>query len=344
MTVKKDSNIYIVGADTAIGAAIVRELDAQDYSAVYAPGARQSETLVDIEARTRSPVIEAGGGEESDVTDDDASSAYAADLDADFEERKPEYVFVAAGRTGGIAANRARPVELMIDNLNVVTEVLTAARQHSVKKLLYLASSCSYPRDCAQPMKEEDLFKGPPESTSAAYATAKRAGIRLCQAFNRQYGTKFIPAIPSNPFGPGEDFGSDTAHVVEALIRRMHEAELERSPYVDVWGSGEPVRDFIFLDDLANACIHVMSEYKGAEVINIGTGEGISIRELAYAVKLVTGYSGEIRFDTSRPDGMPEKVLDTAKLEALGWSPKTSFLEALERTYIGYSERFANAA
>lgn len=311
---EKEARVYVAGAATAVGAAIVYEL-----------GQRGFENILDPDGVRCDP-------------------ADAESTDAFFNEEKPEYVFVAAGKTGGIEANRIRGSELMADNIRVASNVIPAAYRCGVEKMIYLASSCSYPRDCEQPMKETDLFAGNPEPTNDAYATAKRAGIKLCEAFNRQHSTHFVPVVPANPFGPGESFDPNDSHVIEGLIRRMHEGEMERAPHIKVWGTGTPTRDFIFIDDLADACIFVMDAYNDTEPINLGTGRGITIRELAFAVKLVTGYSGEIRFDESKPDGMPEKVLDTSKLLSLGWQPQTQFLDALEATYHWYYERFASAA
>lgn len=311
---EKDARIYVAGANTAAGAAIVSELSRRGFENVIDPD-----------------------GARCDPADTES-------VDGFFNREKPDYVFVAAGKTGGINANQTRASELMADNIRVASNVIPAAYRCGVAKMIYLASSCSYPRDCEQPMKERDLFAGSPEPTNDAYATAKRAGIKLCEAFNRQHGTHFVPVIPANPFGPGESFDPDDSHVIEGLIRRMHEAERERAPYVKVWGTGTPTRDFIYINDLADACLFLMDAYNETNPINIGTGHGITIRELAFAIKLVTGYSGEIRFDTSKPDGMPEKVLDTSQLFSLGWQPQTQFLDALEETYHWYYERLASAA
>lgn len=302
----KDARIGVTGGETMIGAAILHELERQGYASV---------SKVDV-----------------------------ASADGMFARLKPEYVFDAAGKSGGIQANVAYPADLMMDNLNAAIQVIGAAHRHGVRKLIYLASSCGYPRVCPQPMKEEYLFTGDPEPTSAAYATAKLAGIRLCQAYRLQYGANFIAAIPANAFGPGDDFSGEDSHVIAALIRRMDEAEANGESSVDVWGSGTPRREFIYVDDLADACIHAMQTYEGEAPINLGAGESMSIAELAEAVKTATGFQGEIVFDRSKPDGMPEKVLDTSKLGALGWRPRTPFLEALQTTCDWYRRRNAPTA
>lgn len=307
---KQDARIVVVGSDTAVGRALVRTLAAQKYTHV--------------------------------MTCDRVENA--EDVQAAFGEMRPEYVFVAAGKSGGIELNRTNPVDLMMDNLMVSGNVLPAAHRHRVRKLLYLASSCAYPRDCPQPMQEKSLFAGPVEPTNEGYATAKRAGIKLCQAFNHQYGTCFIPAIPANPFGPGEAVDETHSHVIEALIAKMHHAKCKGASSVEVWGTGLPRREFIFLDDLADACIHVMHHYDDTAPINLGSGISMSIRELAYTIRRVTGFTGALRFDATRPDGMPEKILDNARMLELGWAPPTRFETALEQTYTWYRERWAEAA
>jgi GDP-L-fucose synthase len=220
----------------------------------------------------------------------------------------------------------------MIDNLLVACHVINSAYHYGVKKLLYLASSCSYPKDCPQPMHVESLFTGPLEPTNEAYAVAKIAGIKLCQAYRQEYGANFIVGIPANAFGPGDDFSPDNSHVIAALIRKMHEAKVASSASVEIWGTGTPRREFIFADDLADACLFVMQEYDGAEPINLGGGTDLSIAELAELVKEAVGYLGGLRFDTSRPDGMPVKALDSSRLIAMGWRPATPFSTALAVT------------
>ncbi|HLK59149.1 MAG TPA: GDP-L-fucose synthase [Chthonomonadaceae bacterium] len=254
-------------------------------------------------------------------------------VEAFLGEARPQYLFLAAGRSGGIGANQQFPADLMRDNLLTFTNVIGSAHRHGVTKLLYLASSCSYPRDCPQPMRPEMLMTGPLEPTNHAYATAKLAGIALCQAYRQQYGVDFITVIPANDYGPGDDFSADNAHVVSALIRKMHMAKQEGAAYVTVWGSGQARREFAYADDLADACLFAMQNYSDAAPLNLGSGEEVSIAELAEAVRAVVGYTGELQFDTTRPDGMPLKRLDTTPLRAMGWQPATSLKEGLEATY-----------
>ena len=254
-------------------------------------------------------------------------------VDAYFAATKPEYVFFAAGKSGGIEANRKYPAELMLDNLLTECHVLQSAFRHRVKKVLYLASSCIYPRLCPQPTKEEYLLTGPLEPTNEAYALAKIAGIKLCQAYRQQHGALFICGIPGNAFGPGDDFGEEDSHVIPGLIRRMHGAKQKGDPTFPLWGTGAPRREFIYSRDLAEACILVMKKYEGAEPINLGTGSDISIAGLSLMIKEIVGFQGEIIFDLSKPDGMPVKLLDSTKLQALNWRLRTPFKKALQETY-----------
>ncbi len=254
-------------------------------------------------------------------------------VDRFFADEAPEYVFIAAGRSGGIEANRKYPADLMLDNLLVEAHLIEAAYRRAIKKLLYLASSCCYPKNSPQPMRIEFLMTGPVEETNDAYAAAKIAGMKLCRAYQQQHGSNFISAIPANAFGPGDDFSLEDSHVIAALIRKMHMAKVMNEPMVEVWGTGNPRRDFIYVDDLAAACLHLMHNYVGAEPINISGQTNLSIRELATLIKTVVGYSGEIWFNTERPDGMPLKALDGSRLAELGWQPQTSLRSALAATY-----------
>ena len=300
---EKYAKIYVAGGQTLIGAAILRELERQGYMN-----------------------IGGGPGEAPDLTD-------AAQVDAFFARTTPDYVFLAAGKSGGIGANQKYPAELMLDNLLVECHVIHNAYRHGVKKLLYLASSCSYPKHCPQPMRVESLMTGPLEPTNEAYAVAKIAGIKLCQAYSQQYGVNFICGIPANAFGPGDDFSLEDSHVIAALIRKMHEAKVLGVESVEIWGTGAPRREFIFSDDLADACIFVMREYSNSKPINLGSGWDLSIRELAELIKEVVGYLGELRFDTSKPDGMPAKLLDSSQLKEMGWQPRTPLRAALLATF-----------
>jgi GDP-L-fucose synthase len=310
---EKQAKIHVAGGQTLIGAAILRELERQGYA--------------NIVGRP---------GEEPELTD-------AVQVDAFFARTTPEYVFLAAGKSGGIKANQKYPAELMLDNLLVGCHIIYSAYRHGVKKLLYLASSCSYPKNCPQPMQVESLLTGPLEPTNEAYALAKVAGIKLCQAYRQQYGANFISGIPANAFGPGDDFGPEDSHVIAALIRKMYEAKEQGQEVIEIWGTGSPRREFICADDLADACIFVMNKYGGAQPINLGCGLDMSIAELALAVKEVTGFQGQIHFDTSKPDGMPVKLLDSSKLNALGWRPRVSFHSALLETYEWFLESCATS-
>lgn len=300
---KKESRILVAGAGTFIGAAVAGALRDQGYRHVV-----------------------------DDVSAGVALSR-AAEVEGLFAQHAPEYVFLAAGKSGGIMANEQRPAELMLDNLLIDACVVSAAHRHGVAKLLYLASACCYPKHAEQPMRVESLLTGPLEPTSECYALAKIAGIKLCEAFRREHGDHFIAAIPANVFGPGDDFSPENAHVVAALIRRMHEAKQAGSPAVEIWGTGSPRREFVFVDDVADACGFLMLNYDERAPINIGGESECSIRELAETVKAVTGYPGRILFDETKPDGMPRKALDSAPLSARGWRPRFPFREALNATY-----------
>jgi GDP-L-fucose synthase len=267
--------------------------------------------------------------EEPDLTDAGRVAAF-------FAWARPQYVFLAAGKSGGIGANQSRPADFMLDNLLVAAHVIAEANRSGVAKLLYLASSCSYPRLAPQPMRPESLLTGPLEPTNDAYAVAKLAGWKLCQAYRRQHASPFITAIPANSFGPFDDFGPESGHVIPALMRRMHEAKLRSDESVTVWGSGRPLREFLFIRDLADACLFAMRRYEGDEPINLGGGSEISIEETARLIAEVVGYRGRIAFDANRPDGMPRKALDAGELSALGWKPATDFRVALEETYAWY--------
>ncbi|HEY3166612.1 MAG TPA: GDP-L-fucose synthase, partial [Candidatus Binatia bacterium] len=262
-----------------------------------------------------------------------ANLTEAAEMDEYFRQHRPAYVFLIGGKTGGIKANQNHPADLMRDNLLVNCHVIESAYRHGVKKLLYLASSCIYPKFAVQPMKVDDLMSGRLEPTNEAYAAAKLAGLYLCQAYRRQFDKPFITAIPANVFGPGDDFSFEDSHVIAALMRKMHEAKTFGQPYIEVWGSGVPRREFIFSHDLANACLFLMNSYDGEEPINLGIGCDWSIREIAEIIREVVGYSGDLKFDRSKPDGMPAKLLDSSYLRQMGWKPQTSIREGLSITY-----------
>lgn len=300
---RKDARIYVSGPETFLGSALVRVLRQNGFTRI----------------------LEEPSGK-LNLTD-------AREVDQFFERHRPEFVFVAAGKTGGIIGNANHPAELGRENLLIACHVLESAHRYGVSKLLFLASSCCYPKHASSPMREEALLTGPWEPTSEAYAAAKIAGIKLCQAYRRQYNAPFISAIPANLFGPGDDFHPENSHVVAALIRKMHEARESGAGSVEIWGTGTPRREFVYVDDLADACLFVMEHYDGSEPINLGGGTDLSIRELAEAVKKVVGFGGTLKFNSERPDGMPLKLLDGTKLKQLGWKPKFDFYPSLKKTY-----------
>jgi len=265
----------------------------------------------------------------------------AVAVDRFLAAERPDWVVVAGGRSAGIGGNERFPADLMADNLRADTHVLTGAHRHAVRRLLYVAPACIYPRECAQPMSVERLMTGPLEPTSEAYALAKLAGLTLCRALRRQYGTSFVAAISANPFGPGDDFGADTAHVIPALIARMHGAKLAQAPSVTIWGTGRARREFVFVEDLADACLFALREYDGPEPINLGAGDALAIAELAERIRAVVGYGGRLAFDPSRPDGAPDKRLDSARLRALGWTPSRGLDAGLAATYAWFLEHVA---
>jgi GDP-L-fucose synthase len=296
-----ESRIYVAGGKTLIGSALLRELERHGYQNIV-------------------------GRDEPDLTDGKLVDSFFGDI-------KPDAVFLAAGKSGGIGANQKYPAELMRDNLLIESHVIHSAQQHHVKKLLYLASSCSYPKHAPQPMQIESLLTGKLEPTNEAYAIAKIAGLGLCQAYRQQYGVNFVGGIPANAFGVGDDFSLEESHVIAALIRKMHEAKLNHAPQVEIWGTGAARREFIFADDLADACIFVMNQYESPQPINLGGGDDVSIAQLAMLIKDVVGYAGELKFDASKPDGMPLKSLDSSVLLSMGWKARTPFKEALQKTY-----------
>jgi len=260
-----------------------------------------------------------------------------------FAELRPEYVFVAAAKVGGIQANLSRPAEFLYDNLAIQTNLIHAAWQHGARKLLFLGSSCNYPKLAPQPIKEEYLLTGPLEPTNEAYAIAKIAGLKMAAAYRAQYGFPAISLMPTNLYGPGDNFDLETSHVLPALIRRFHEAKIEGASSVTLWGTGTPRREFLHADDLAAAACFAMEHYDGAEPLNVGTGEDLPIAELAQIVARVVGYCGQIRFDPSRPDGTPRKLLDVSRFTALGWRASIGLEQGITSTYQWYCEH-ASAA
>ena len=264
-----------------------------------------------------------------------------ADVEAWMEEYKPDAVFLCAATVGGILANDTRPAEFIYDNLAIEANVIHGAWKSGVGKLLFMGSACIYPRDAEQPMKEECLLTGPLEPTNEWYAIAKIAGIKLCQAYRKQYGADFISAQPINLYGPGDRFDLENSHVVPALMLKAHAAKTEGRASMDVWGSGNPMREFLYVDDVADALVFLMRNYSGAIQMNVGLGADLSIRELAETIIKVVGFEGELVFDTSKPDGTPRKLLDTTRLNDLGWAASTSLEQGLEQTYAWFLENVA---
>lgn len=307
----KNSKIYIAGHTGLVGSSIFRKLQAEGYkNLIY---------------RTH---------KELDLSNQVAVEAF-------LKKERPEYLFLAAAKAGGIWANNTYPADFIYINLVIQTNVIHNAYLQGVKKLLFLGSSCIYPRLAPQPIKEEYILTGPLEPTNESYAVAKIAGIKMCQSYNRQYRTNFISVMPTNIFGPGDNFDLETSHVLPALIRKFHEARISDTPVI-IWGTGNPRREFLYVDDLADACLFLMNNYNGNEIINIGVGKDISIKDLAELVGEVVGYNGEIVFDSSKPDGMPVKRLDVNRINALGWKAITDLREGIEKTYQWYLKAHRN--
>ena len=306
----KQAKIYVAGHRGLVGSAIVRELHRQGY-----------ENLV---LRT---------SQELDLRQQSAVETF-------FAQEKPEYVILAAARVGGIQANNTYRAEFIYDNLMIEANIIHSAYLNQVEKLLFLGSSCIYPKMCPQPMREEYLLTGFLEPTNEPYAIAKIAGIKLCENYCRQYGVNFISAMPTNLYGINDNFDLANSHVLPALLRKFHEAKINNVSEVEVWGTGSALREFLYVDDLANACVFLLENYQGLDFVNVGTGEEVSIKELALIIKAVVGYEGELKFDTSKPDGTPRKLQDTSKLTSLGWQPQTSLKEGLEATYQWFKENY----
>jgi GDP-L-fucose synthase len=298
--------IFVAGHRGLVGSAIVRRLQSSGYE--------------NLALRSR---------QELDLEDQAGVFRF-------FEEERPDYVFFAAAKVGGILANSTYPADFIRDNLAVELNVIEAAYRARVKKLLFLGSSCIYPKLAPQPIKEEYLLTGELEPTNEWYAIAKIAGIKLCQAYNQQYGTRFISAMPTNLYGPNDNFDLQTSHVLPALLRKFHEAKENGAPEVVVWGSGRPRREFLHVDDLADACVYLMEHHEGSEIVNVGVGEDVSIRELAELIRDVVGYEGELVFDASKPDGTPRKLLDVSRIRGLGWAATIPLREGVEQTYDWY--------
>ncbi len=259
-----------------------------------------------------------------------------AECEKFFRQEKPEYVFLAAAKVGGIHANNTYPADFITENLLIECNVIQSAFKNNVKKLMFLGSSCIYPKLCPQPIKEEYLLTGPLEPTNEAYAIAKIAGIKMCQSYNKQYGTRYISVMPANLYGINDRFDENNSHVIPAMIIKFHKAKTEKLPFVELWGTGKPLREFLYVDDMAEACIYLMQHYDGSDPVNIGSGQEISIRELAEIIRDVVGYTGEVVFDATKPDGTPRRILDNSKITAMGWKPKTDIREGIKMEYEYY--------
>ncbi len=303
---EKDSKIYIAGHRGMVGSAIWRLLESEGYTRLI------GKTSTELDLRNQQAV---------------------ADF---FEQEKPEYVFLAAAKVGGIVANNTFRADFLHDNLLIQSNIIHQAYIHKVKKLLFLGSSCIYPKMAPQPLKEDYLLTGPLEPTNEPYAIAKIAGIKMCDAYRDQYGCNFISAMPTNLYGPNDNFDLQNSHVLPALIRKFCEAREEKKKYVQIWGSGRPKREFLHVDDLAQACLFLMKSYSESGLVNIGVGEDISIKELAESIGRIVGFEGDLVFDSEKPDGTPRKLMDVSKINAMGWKASISLEEGLKRTVKEY--------
>ena len=303
---EKSSKIYIAGHRGLVGSALVRNLESKGFTNII------KRTSKELDLRNQQAVQEF------------------------FKQERPEYVILAAAKVGGIHANNTYPADFIYDNLMIQNNVIKAAHDFKVKKLLFLGSTCIYPKLAPQPIKEEYLLTGALEETNEAYAVAKIAGLEMCKFFKRQYGDNFISCMPTNLYGPNDNFDLQSSHVLPALIRKFHEAKVNHQPTVEVWGTGTPLREFIYVDDMADACIFLMENYDGEQHVNIGTGEEVSIRQLAETVKEVVGFEGELIFNTNMPDGTPRKLTTVDKLHALGWKHQVSLKDGIQLAYDWY--------
>jgi GDP-L-fucose synthase len=309
---EKTSKIFVAGHNGLVGSALVRKLRQKGFD--------------NLLLKTRN---------ELDLTNQHAVEVF-------FAYEKPEYVFLAAAKVGGIYANSTFPAEFIFSNLQVQMNVINESWKYKVKKILFLGSSCIYPKYCPQPMREDALLSGQLEPTNEAYAIAKIAGIIMCKSYNRQYGTNFISVMPTNLYGHNDNYHPLNSHVLPALIRRFHEAKVSKSPKVTIWGTGNPTREFLYSDDLADACIFLMEKHNGNDIVNIGSGKEITIRELALTIKKAVGYDGEIDFDVTKPDGTPRKLLDCSKLHGMGWRHKMELEEGIKLAYEDFCRKLAD--
>ncbi len=307
------SKVYVAGHRGLVGSAIVRSLWKEGYK--------------NLILKTR---------QELDLTDQKAVAKF-------FAKEQPEYVFLAAAKVGGILANNSFPADFIRDNLLIQTNIIDQSYKNKVKKLLFLGSSCIYPRDCPQPIKEEYLLTGLLEPTNEPYAIAKIAGIKMCQSYNRQYGTNFISAMPTNLYGLNDNFDLNNSHVIPALIRKFHKAKETKATEVTVWGSGKPKREFLYVDDLASACLFLMKNYDNSEIINVGTGEDLSIKELVALISKTIGYNGKIIWDKSKPDGTPRKLLAVDKINQLDWKYSVPLTMGIKLTYRDFKKQFGQS-
>ncbi|MED1796068.1 GDP-L-fucose synthase [Brevibacillus nitrificans] len=306
------ARIFVAGHRGLVGSAIIRTLEAQGFE--------------------RMIVRDRG---ELDLLNQEAVARF-------FAQERPEYVFLAAAKVGGILANSQYPADFLYQNLAIQTNVIHAAHLYGVKKLLFLGSSCIYPKFAPQPIREEYLLSGELEPTNEPYALAKIAGIKMCEAYNRQYGSNFLAVMPTNLYGPNDNFDLESSHVLPALLRKFHEAAIQKAPSVEVWGTGKPKREFLYVDDLADACVYLMKFFDQrdtAPFVNVGTGEDVEIRELASLIKRIVGYQGEIVFRSDKPDGTPRKWLDVSRMARLGWSASTTLEAGIQQTYDWYRKQ-----
>lgn len=299
----KNAKIYVAGHRGLVGSAIVRFLENAGYNNILTATRQELDLL---------------------------SQQAVADF---FSKETPEYVFLAAAKVGGIMANSQYPADFIYENLMIESHIIHESFKNSVKKLLFLGSSCIYPKLAEQPIKEEALLTGSLEPTNDAYALAKIAGIKMCQAFNKQYGTQYISVMPTNLYGPNDNFDLQSSHVMPALLRKFHEAKMKNAPTVTVWGTGKPIREFLYVDDLADACLYLMNTYGDSKIVNIGTGIGVTIKDLAEKIAQVVGYQGKIVFDNTKPDGTPVKINDVSYIKHLGWQAKTNLMQGIHLTY-----------
>ena len=304
------SKIYVAGSRGLVGSALVRTLQAQGYNNLVLRSSQE------LDLRNQ------------------------ASVEAFFALEKPEYVFLGAARVGGIQANNTYRAEFLYDNLMIEANIIHSAYRHGVQKLLFLGSSCIYPKLCPQPMKEDYLLTGVLEQTNEPYAIAKIAGLKLCENYCRQYGVSFISAMPTNLYGINDNFDLANSHVLPALMRKLHEAKVDGDPTVTVWGTGTPLREFLYVDDLADALVFLMNTYNAIDFVNVGTGQEVSIKELALTLKAVVGYEGELVFDSTKPDGTPRKLLDVSRLTASGWQAKTDLKTGIEKTYSWFLQSY----